>query len=362
MMLNRMKVFVNIARFFLILLISIFMLFSHKVLYAACSSETPTPTSTSGFFWGTVKVGGKDGQVGYEIRAFVDSVEINGGCVGYFKVNTLGFYGSMPIYEDDPTTTEKDGVKDSDTIYFKICHNGTEHRCNETYIWDSPELVELNLTIDCQLPKADFIADPNSRCAPLSVQFSNRSTYGDNYSWDFGDGIISTDTNPIHVYSSSGSFTVKLMAFNDCGSDINEEYIYISNFSLYFRDADGDGYGDPDLGSYQCEELDGFVANDNDCDDSNYFINPGNLEIRNMAGEIKENFEIGFNHVTIDPSCFQYSSFNFLKEERIQNKLLSIHKFHQGASGKTSSSYWFFKKISGDSFIINSESAYAVFK
>ena len=34
----------------------------------------------------------------------------------------------------------------------------------------------------------------------LTVSFSNTSTYGVSYSWDFGDGETSTDENPVHSY------------------------------------------------------------------------------------------------------------------------------------------------------------------
>lgn len=54
----------------------------------------------------------------------------------------------------------------------------------------------------------------------LEVSFSNAST-GSNvgYSWSFGDGETSTETEPTHVYDSAGTYEVCLSANNGCGTD-----------------------------------------------------------------------------------------------------------------------------------------------
>ncbi len=53
----------------------------------------------------------------------------------------------------------------------------------------------------------------------LSYNFSNLSTDAYSYKWDFGDGGTSTQTNPDYNYQTNGSYTVKLIALNGCGSD-----------------------------------------------------------------------------------------------------------------------------------------------
>ncbi len=52
----------------------------------------------------------------------------------------------------------------------------------------------------------------------LTVSFSNTSTYGVSYSWDFGDGETSTDENPVHSYAESGGYNVTLTATGVEGS------------------------------------------------------------------------------------------------------------------------------------------------
>jgi len=50
-----------------------------------------------------------------------------------------------------------------------------------------------------------------------TVYFTNTSFYGGNYEWDFGDGNVSYDINPIHTYDDDGVYKVTLTAENECG-------------------------------------------------------------------------------------------------------------------------------------------------
>jgi PKD repeat protein len=61
-----------------------------------------------------------------------------------------------------------------------------------------------------------------------TVTFTNTSTNATSYSWDFGDGNLSTATNPVHTYDDDGFYTVVLTAFNSCGPDVFSEVIEIA--------------------------------------------------------------------------------------------------------------------------------------
>ncbi|MCL2247218.1 MAG: M4 family metallopeptidase, partial [Lentimicrobiaceae bacterium] len=66
---------------------------------------------------------------------------------------------------------------------------------------------------------------------PAQVTFTNKSTNGITYLWDFGDGTTSTESNPVHVYTEEGNYSVTLSVYGGaCGSDIitKEQYIKIS--------------------------------------------------------------------------------------------------------------------------------------
>ena len=80
----------------------------------------------------------------------------------------------------------------------------------------------------CDLPVADFTGTPTTGDAPLTVNFTDQTTNGPtSWNWDFGDGGTSTVQNPVHQYTVSGSFTVKLTATNDCGSGTETKTDYI---------------------------------------------------------------------------------------------------------------------------------------
>ena len=55
---------------------------------------------------------------------------------------------------------------------------------------------------------------------PLTVQFYDLSTNATSWAWDFGDGGTSTEQDPILIYTTGGTFTVKLTASNSGSSDV----------------------------------------------------------------------------------------------------------------------------------------------
>ncbi len=62
-------------------------------------------------------------------------------------------------------------------------------------------------------PTAAFTANPVSGVIPVTIQFTNRSTGNiTNYNWNFGDGTLSAEANPTHVYAYPGTYTITLIA------------------------------------------------------------------------------------------------------------------------------------------------------
>lgn len=65
-------------------------------------------------------------------------------------------------------------------------------------------------------PVAFYDHQPNG----LTVYFTDLSQFADNYSWNFGDGSPEITTqSPTHLFPDNGVYVVRLIAFNDCGSD-----------------------------------------------------------------------------------------------------------------------------------------------
>ena|SRR5208337_64802 len=66
---------------------------------------------------------------------------------------------------------------------------------------------------------ASFTTNQTAGLVPLTVQFTDTSTDQPlSWSWDFGDGGTSTLQNPVHTYTTSGDYTVRLEATNSLGS------------------------------------------------------------------------------------------------------------------------------------------------
>jgi len=85
------------------------------------------------------------------------------------------------------------------------------------------------ITVNPVPVQADFTAWPTSGAIPLTVVFSNTSS-GDYVTslWDFGDGITSTDENPSHTYTATGSFTVSLTVSGFGESDTETKPGYVT--------------------------------------------------------------------------------------------------------------------------------------
>ena len=72
-------------------------------------------------------------------------------------------------------------------------------------------------------PLANFTFLPNNSCSGILINFTNTSTGTSlNYSWNFGDGNISTLQNPTHTFlgatgSGTQNYSVTLQVTNSSG-------------------------------------------------------------------------------------------------------------------------------------------------
>ncbi len=104
----------------------------------------------------------------------------------------------------------------------------------------------LNIII-APAPTASFTPLNNPIYLPnATAYFTNNSSNGTSYTWDFGNGLSSTDFNPWSSYTTTGTYTVTLTASNGtCGSDTYttdiqvmppvgiEENKYLSQLTIY---------------------------------------------------------------------------------------------------------------------------------
>ena len=128
--------------------------------------------------------------------------------------------------------------------------------------------ISQNIVVYPQV-KADFISD-SIGCSPLEVDFYNLSI-GQNYEWEFGDGISSNSPNgQTHTYSNTGtnqlSFYPSLLIENDygCKDSIQKEIIVLPQPNVQFSLSEYNG----------CHPLDLTIDNTSTGGD-NYIFNMG---------------------------------------------------------------------------------------
>ncbi|MEQ8702670.1 MAG: PKD domain-containing protein [Phaeodactylibacter sp.] len=61
----------------------------------------------------------------------------------------------------------------------------------------------------------------------LDLDLINNSEDAATYSWDFGDGNMSTEASPQHTYTEDGSYTVQLVASSTCGADTAQQVVEV---------------------------------------------------------------------------------------------------------------------------------------
>ncbi|KKH45718.1 hypothetical protein EO93_02295 [Methanosarcina sp. 1.H.A.2.2] len=100
-----------------------------------------------------------------------------------------------------------------DKIVYADCRNNPEFcEGRDIYLYDLSN-TSNNLV-------ANFTGNVSSGTAPLNVSFTDTGTGApDAWYWDFGDGDISNEQDPVHTYLSAGNYTVCLTVSNVNGTD-----------------------------------------------------------------------------------------------------------------------------------------------
>lgn len=122
-------------------------------------------------------------------------------------------------------------------------------------------------------PVADFTANDVTPALGQTINFTdNTANLPTGWSWNFGDGNISTAQNPSHSYAAAGTYTVTLTATNAFGSDTETKtnYITVTNggsVSVTISNGNDDveewkEAADPDYGDLYMTSSDLEIGND----------------------------------------------------------------------------------------------------
>jgi hypothetical protein len=149
---------------------------------------------------------------GRNLRIIQGLVIILMGCI--LIVGTVSAFGVMHYWTDSSGRTWS-GFWDS-------CLDSNQSICPFGSTCGGAELVVT-------LGMAHFSATPSSGQSPLKVQFSSNSASDiDSWSWDFGDGSYGSGINPVHTYTTPGTYTVKLTVRTEQAFGDGPESAYIA--------------------------------------------------------------------------------------------------------------------------------------
>ena len=124
-----------------------------------------------------------------------------------FKLYQEGAFACQ-VQNPDATSMDCQVTLSAATTNFTLTaafSDGTESPHSAPFTFATPSASETAL-------QAVLATDVASGTAPLSVAFDASSSTGEiaSYLWDFGDGSTATGSTGNHVYTTSGSFTVRL--------------------------------------------------------------------------------------------------------------------------------------------------------
>lgn len=143
-------------------------------------------------------------------------------------------------------------------------------------------------------------------CSRQTLYFENTSQVGNgspimSYYWQFGDGMTSTEFEPSHVYSNSGTYTVALTVINACGCSSTQKIeikidrrgfdiecpsvVCEGETAVYSLPFDG---REICRGAYNWSVVGGTIQN----------INPANGDVTVVWDQVDAN---GFGYVTFNP-------------------------------------------------------------
>ena len=161
-------------------------------------------------------------------------------------------------------------------------------------------------------PVANFTFSPASGYISQMFSFTDLSTGDpDSLEWDFGDGEISIEQNPTHIYNTAGIYDVKLKSCNEGGCNsttktltvfgfsdfVTNESVFVYGTKLFFKGRHIEGKGSTVIitGDLSSDELDGGT----DIHISNIYVN-GSVDLGNKNNDLGSITDLGLIYITGD--------------------------------------------------------------
>lgn len=151
-------------------------------------------------------------------------------------------------------------------------------------------------------PKAEaaFEFERTSLCGlPATINFENQSSGANGYTWNFGDGLTTPNSNPSNLYTEAGEYSVELIAMNQfsCADTTEQELVIYPEPNANFEVENKEG----------CEPIEITFRNTSTASNSFYWdFGNGNIsEEENPVNLYQENglYDVQLV-VSIDDACF----------------------------------------------------------
>ncbi|WP_224994424.1 Ig-like domain-containing protein [Cesiribacter sp. SM1] len=213
-----------------------------------------------------------------------------------------------------------DGTELSLYFTYRISENGPERNSRDTpgtyvagTVCGESENAAPAVSITSPLANASFDAP-----ATILVEASAEDSDGSISKVEFYKGGELLETVESSPYSFSwsnvddGTYSLTAIAYDNEGLTTTSEAVEISVVcaSIFYADADGDGWGDASLTVTACEAPADYVSRAGDCNDTDASVNPDAADLcdgidRNCDGSLRQPMEAPL--VTVSPSSAVYT-------------------------------------------------------
>lgn len=149
-----------------------------------------------------------------------------------FTNTTINAVTHLWLFGNGSTSTQHNPVMtyNSPGTYNVILTSESPEHCSSYY----QQVIHLY-----QGPVAAFSANPSVAITGTNIVFSNNSSNAVNYTWNFGDGLGSSEFNPTHFYDLPGNFYVWLYASNNynCIDSVSHEIVVEQAVTFFMPSA-----------------------------------------------------------------------------------------------------------------------------
>lgn len=217
---------------------------------------------------------------------------VNGGTPSYqWKLNGINVGGDSAVFR---TST----LANADTV--KVVMTSSLGCASPQTVVSNSISMDVSPSVT---PSVTITASSTTICAGTQVTFTATPTNGGNphYEWVVNGNEVGTNSSTyqsatlVNGDSVAVYMTSSLPCANPKSPKSNTIVMTVNSGQTYYRDADGDGYGNASISQTSCTQPNGYVLNNTDCDDNNASVNPGHAEIcgngidDNCNGTIDEN-------------------------------------------------------------------------